>query len=258
MVALHQRAYAAGHITGEQSMNKPVDDAVARAALRQRFPKPTAPAAAFQCASILGSNAYLLYLVMTKQASPVSLVAFHVIELILLSVVAHTVLLFVPKSARMPGAEGQPIGARIFTLAFAVAWLFGVYSFSLIVDKKNLDLLAHLPGWFERLEAMHIIVPLALSAFLTIIGVLGDWLGWRSRGGMFIPQYAMSTAPKILTLVFAPIVAALCGMAFMDRNPEFALFAWSGAYLTIKAGSELLILLWQCLGMPEARPAGSK
>ena len=101
-------------------MKKPVDDATARAALRQRFPKPSTPAAAFQFASILGSNAYLLYLVMAKQASPASLVAFNVLELILLSVIAHTVLLCVPKAARMPGAEGQPIGARIFTLAFAV------------------------------------------------------------------------------------------------------------------------------------------
>jgi len=239
-------------------MKKPVDDATARAALRQRFPKPSTPAAAFQFASILGSNAYLLYLVMAKQASPASLVAFNVLELILLSVIAHTVLLFVPKAARMPGAEGQPIGARIFTLAFAVVWLYGVYSLSLTIDKKNLDLLAHLPGWIERLEAMHILVPLALSVVLTIIGALGDWFGWRRRGGMFIPQWAMSGAPKILTLVLAPIVAMFVGGAFVSRDAEFALIAWSGTYLAVKTGAELLILAWQCLGMPEARPKDSK
>lgn len=239
-------------------MKKTTDDAAALATLRQRFPKPSAPAAAFQIASILASNAYLLYLVITLQASPVSLVAFNVLELILLSVIAHTVLLFVPKDARMPGAQGQPIGARLFTLAFAAAWLYGVYSLSLTVDRKNLDALAHIPTWLERLQAMHILVPLALSVFLTIAGVLGDWLGWRRRGGMFIPQWAMSTAPKVLTLVLAPIAAMLCAGAFASRDPATALLVWSGAYLAVKAGSELLILVWQCLGMPEAKARGGK
>src|SRR5512141_610080 len=99
------------------SMDKPRDDTAMRA-LRQRFPKPGGAAAAFQCASIVASNAYLLYLVATAQASPASLVAFNVIELILLSVIAHLVLLGVPLSARMPGAEGQNIGSRIFVLIF--------------------------------------------------------------------------------------------------------------------------------------------
>ena len=85
---------------------------------------------------ILASNAYLLFLVVTAQASPASLVAFNVIELILLSVIAHLVLIGVPPSARMPGAEGQNISSCIFVLIFVAGWLYAVYSFSLMVDKK--------------------------------------------------------------------------------------------------------------------------
>jgi hypothetical protein len=235
-------------------MDKPRDDAAVHAAMRQRFPKPRGAAAAFQFASILASNAYLLYLVVTAQASPVSLVAFNVLELIAFGLISHLVLLGVPSSARMPGAEGQNIGARIFTLVFAVGWLYAVYSFSLMVDKKNLELLAQTPGILARLQAMHIIVPLLLSVSLALVGTIGDWLSWRRSGGMFIPQMAMSGAPKILTLVFAPIVSAMCGMGFMKNQPEIATIAWSATYLLVKALSELGILAWQYFGMPEAKP----
>lgn len=236
-------------------MDKPCDDTGMRAALRQRFPKPRGSAAAFQCASILTSNAYLLFLVATARASPASLVAFNVIELILLSVIAHLVLLGVPPSASMPGAEGQNIGSRLFVLIFVAGWLYAAYSFSLMIDKKNLEVLAQTPGIWAKLQAMHITVPLLLSVSLAIVAAAGDWLAWRRRGGMFIPQMAMSAGPKILTLVFAPIVCAMCGLAFVDSHPELALIAWSAIYLLVKALSELGMLAWQYFGMPEAKPS---
>jgi hypothetical protein len=235
-------------------MDKPRDDPAVLAALRQRFPKPRGAAAVFQFASIVASNTYLLFLVVTAQASPASLVAFNVIELILLSVIAHLVLLGVPALARMPGAESGNIASRIFVLIFIAGWLYAVYSFSLMIDRKNLEVLAQTPGIWAKLQAMHITVPLLLSASLAIVGTVGDWLTWRRRGGMFIPQMAMSGGPKILTLVFAPIVSAMCGFAFVDGHPEFALIAWSAIYLLVKALSELGMLAWQYFGMPEAKP----
>ena len=227
------------------------DDA-AQIALRERFPKPRASAAAYQFFVILASNAYLLYLVVVGQMSPVSLVAFNVCELILLSVIAHLAQIPIPRSARLPDTDQGGILRRIFVLAFIVVWLGGVYSIGLMVDAKHLTIVAHLPGIFAKFESLNIVTPLLMSGSLALVGVIGDWSTWHRRGGFYISEMAMSTAPKILTLVLAPIVSAICGFAFMHQSPEFAVIAWSGAYLAIKALSELGIFAWQCFGMPAA------
>jgi len=46
-------------------------EAAELAALRKRFPKPTKAAAAFQVATILAVNGYLVYLVSKGELSPV-------------------------------------------------------------------------------------------------------------------------------------------------------------------------------------------
>jgi len=231
---------------------KPSGDAAVQIALRERFPKPRASAAAYQCAVILASNAYLLYLVAAGQVFPVSLVAFNVCELILLSVIAHLAQIPIPKIARLPSTDQGGILSSIFVLGFMFVWLGGVYSIGLVVDAKHLDALAHIAGIFAKFESLNIVTPLLMSGSLALAGVVGDWSTWHRRGGLYVSEMAMSTAPKILTLVLAPIVSAICGFAFMHQSPEFAVIAWSGAYLAVKVLSELGVFAWQCFGMPAA------
>ncbi|HEY2394857.1 MAG TPA: hypothetical protein VGH81_02590 [Rudaea sp.] len=231
-------------------------DAAVQIALRERFPKPRASAAAYQFFVILASNAYLLYLVVAGRVFPVSLVASNVCELILLSVIAHLPQIPIPRSARLPDTDQGGILRRILVLGFALLWLSGVYSIGLMVDAKHLNVLAQFPGIFAKFESLNIVTPLLMSGSLALVGVIGDWSTWHRRGGLYVSEMAMSAAPKILTLVLAPIVSAICGFAFIRQSPEFAVIAWSGAYLAVKALSELGMFAWQCSGMPESATQG--
>jgi hypothetical protein len=141
-------------------------------------------------------------------------------------------------------------------LGFALLWLSGVYSIGLMVDAKHLNVLAQFPGIFAKFESLNIVTPLLMSGSLALVGVIGDWSTWHRRGGLYVSEMAMSAAPKILTLVLAPIVSAICGFAFIRQSPEFAVIAWSGAYLAVKALSELGMFAWQCSGMPESATQG--
>jgi len=227
-------------------------------ALRQRFPKPGGPAAAYQCAVILLTNGYLLYLVVSGQSSPVAIAAFNICELVMLSVIGHLALVPVPKAQRMGDPQAVGILQRIVILALTSVWLGFVYSISLSFDSAHINQVRNAHGVFEALDDLNIVWPLLLAAVATLTATLGDLARWRAQGGMFVPQMAMSAVPKILTLVFAPIPAVLISVPFAKDHPGSQAIAWSLIYLGIKAAAELGILAWQYIGMPSAKPQGRK
>jgi hypothetical protein len=222
--------------------------------LRQRFPKPTGPAALYQGGVIVLTNAYLLYLVFTHQTSPVAIAAFNVCELVLLGVIAHLVLIPVPKNQRLGDAQNMGLPQRIGILAVMLVWLAIAYRISLLTDEVHVEQVLHAGGVMSALESLNIVTPLLLSGAAALAGAIGDWSYWRRNGGVFIPQMAMSTGPKILTLLMAPIPAALLSEAFVRAQPEFALIMWSATYLAIKSTMELGMLAWQYAGMPGKEP----
>ena len=223
------------------------------AALRKRFPKPTNAAAAFQAATILGINGYLAYLVANGSASPVSIAAFNLGELVLLSVIAHLALIPVPNESRMSDARSGPLLQKIVVMALGVAWLGGVYAISVSIDTPHIAQIRQAPGLLAALVSLNVATPL-LTGLATAFGTFNDLMRWRSKGGLFVPQYAMSAAPKILTLIIAPIPAVLVAAKYAKTDLAMALIVWCAVYIAIKTAFELLILAFQYFGMPEAKP----
>jgi len=240
-------------------MARPGDNNAAQlAALRQRFPKPSAPAAVFQCTQIVLVNAYLVYLVATAQTSPVGIAAFNLAELIVLSVVSHLVLLPVPKAARLGDAGAGNIVQKILVMALSLTWLGGIYWLSVGFDKVHIEQLRSAPNPLVAFADLHILWPLLFSAGATVAATLGDLARWRRKGGTFVPEYAMSGGPKILTLLIAPIPALLVSEHFQQTDLPAALLAWSATYLGLKCVFELGMFAWQCLGMPEREVATAR
>ena len=232
-------------------------DAAEMAALRQRFPKLPPAAVAYQSVAIVATNAFLLYLVVAGKSSPVAIAAYGIVELIALSVIAHLALIPVPKELRV-GDPDMPIVQRISVIGLSLIWLAGIYYVSLCVDIDRLRQTLHTAGVLTALEDLNILWPLLISAALAAFGMLGDWSDWHRRGGMFVPKLAMSAAPKILTLIVAPIPAVLIAEAWAKSHPGTAAIAWSLVYLAIKAIAELGMLAWQAIGMPESTPDADK
>lgn len=226
------------------------------AALRQRFPKPSPPAALYQCVTILLVNGYLLYLVVTGQSSPVAIAAFNLCELILLSIIAHLALIPVPKEQRFGVDPKQSIVQKIMVMALSLVWLGGIYYVSIGWDRAQIDRLRQAPNLFAAFDDMHILWPLVLSGVATAVATARDLMRWRAKGGMFVPEYALSGAPKILTLVLAPIPAVLIGEPYLKTGLAAAEVAWCVVYLAVKSIAELGILAFQFLGMPEAKDKG--
>jgi len=222
-------------------------------ALRQRFPKPGAGAAIYQFAVILVINGYLLYLVMRGQTSPVAITAFNFCELLILSVIGHLAQFPVPKAQRL-GDTGTSFLQRIVVLAFALVWLGFSYSISIGFDREHIEQVRNAANLLAALETLNIFRPLLLVAFTALTATIGDWAYWHRRGGLFVPQMAVSGAPKVLTLVFAPIPAMLIAAPFARNHPGMMAVAWSVVYLTVKSVMELGILAYQCIGMPSAAP----
>lgn len=224
------------------------------AALRQRFPRPSAAAAAFQVAMIFLVNGYLVYLVAKGQASPVGIAVFNLAELIVLSVVSHLVLSAVPKAARFGDAGTGNIAQKIVVMLLALVWLGGIYSFSVSFDTVHVAQLRDARNPLTALMELHILWPLLFSAGATVAATLTDFSRWKRKGGMFVPEYAMSGGPKILTLLIAPIPALLVSAHFQKTSLDDALLAWSATYLALKCLFELGMFAWQCLGMPQREP----
>ncbi|MEP7043473.1 MAG: hypothetical protein ABI843_10450 [Dokdonella sp.] len=231
-------------------MEKTRDDAADIEALRLRFPKPTPLAAAYQCATILGTNAFLFYLVVTGQSSPVAIALYGILEVLMLSAISHVALLPVPRDSRV-GDPAMPMLQRMGVLSLALIWLAGVYWISLSGDKAHLDPLLYSGDPLKALAALTIWRPLLISAVLVAVAAIGDWLDWRRRGGVFVSNMALSGAPKIVTLIVAPIPAVLISGAWVRDNPARAAIVWSLVYIAIKCAAEVLVLYWQYLGMPQ-------
>jgi hypothetical protein len=221
------------------------------AALRQRFPKPGAAAAVFQVATILSVNGYLVYLVATGQTSPVGIAVFNLAELVVLSAVSHLVLIAVPRDSRIGDAGTGGIAQKLIVMLLSLLWLDGIYWLSVSFDRAHIAQLRNAPDPLVALADLHILWPLLFSAGMIVFATLGDFARWRRKRGLFVPEYAMSAAPKILTLLLAPIPALLVSEHFQKTNLDDALLAWSATYLGLKCLFELGLFAWRCLGMPQ-------
>jgi len=226
-------------------------------ALRQRFPKPTLPAAIYQALTIVGMNAYLLYLVVQQQSSPVAIALFAVLELILMSLITNLALIGVPQPLRV-GSPAMPIPKRIFAIAFVSAGLLGVAWFGVSNDRERIVELIRQRDPIGALRELNILWPLLTSAALAASVSLGDRLRWSRTGGSFVNGTAMQAAPKFITAVVAPVVALLLSdHAYMMDSTRGAI-VWCIVYLALKSALELLFLAGHFFGMLDAGPRGGK
>ena len=229
-------------------------DAAELAALRKRFPKPTNAGAAFQVATILLVNGYLVYLVAIGQLSPVGIAAFNLAELIALSVIAHLALLAVPTASRLSDSQSGSLVQKIVMMAVGLGYLGAVYSLSVGIDRVHIEQLRQAPSLLAAAQSLNIAMPLLLTSLATAFATANDLMRWRAKGGLFVPQYAMSGAPKILTLIIAPIPAVLIAKGYAKADLATGLLVWCAVYIGIKTLFEFLILAFQYFGMPEAKP----
>jgi len=226
-------------------------------ALRQRFPKPTLPAAIYQALTVVGMNAYLLYLVLAQQSSPVAIALFAVLELIVMSLIANLALIGVPQPLRV-GSPPMPIPQRVFAIVFVSAGLLGIAWLGVSNDRERVLELIRQNDPLGALRELHILWPLLASAALAASVSLGDRLRWRRTGGSFVTGTAMQAAPKFLTAVIAPIVALLLSdHAYMMDRARGAII-WCIVYLAIKSAFELLFLAAHFFGMLDAGTRAGK
>jgi hypothetical protein len=219
-------------------------------ALRQRFPRPTLAAAAFQALSIVVMNAYLLYLVVQHASSPVAIALYSVLELIVLSIITNVALTGVPKPLRV-GSPDMPIVKRVFAIAVVSAFLCLVFWLSVRGDQEHIDQLRHAANPVDALRALNIFWPLLAMTALAVFGSIGDRMRWQGRGGPFATGAAMSAAPKFMTAIVGPIAAAMLSGGISGTNRAHAAVIWCIVFLAIKSALELLVLAWQFRGMPE-------
>lgn len=226
-------------------------------ALRQRFPKPTLPAAVYQALTIVGMNAYLFYLVLDRQSSPAAIALFAVLELIAMSLIANVALIGVPQPLRV-GSPDMPLPKRIFAIAFVSAGLLGIAWFGISNDRERIVELIRQRDPIGALGELHILWPLLASAVLAASVALGDRLRWRRTGGSFVTGTAMQAAPKFITAVIAPVVAMLLSdHAYMMDSARGAII-WCITYLAIKSAFELLFLAGHFFGMLDTGSRGGK
>lgn len=225
-----------------------MSDAAEMAALRQRFPKLAPIPAAYQALTILGTNAYLLYLLLRGEGSPSAFALYGVLELIAWSVIANTALIPVPKDLRV-GSPDVPLAGRIVAIAAFSAFLGGI-AWMCVPDREHIDQLLHAHDPVTALSDLHILWPLLASAALAAFGSIGDLMRWRAGGGPFVTGTAMAASSKFITAIVAPIAAVILSGAFAGAAAHRAM-VWSSAYLAIKCAAEFLMLGWQSLGMPE-------
>lgn len=227
-----------------------MSDAVETAALRERFPKLSPVAAAYQALTIVGTNGYLLYLLLMGEASPTAFALFGVLELIAWSVIANTALIPVPKEQRV-GSPDMPLSNRIMVIVAFSAFLGGI-AWACVPDGEHIDQLLHSPNPIAALADLHILWPLLASVVFAIFGSLTDLARWRRLGGPFVTGTAMAASSKFLTAIVAPVAANVLSGSSADAMHKA--LVWSCIYLAIKCAAELLILWWQAIGMPERQP----
>jgi hypothetical protein len=63
----------------------------------------------------------------------------------------------------------------------------------------------------------------------------------------------MAASSKFITAIVAPVAAAILSGTAGDAAHKA--LVWSSIYLAIKCASELLMLVWQSIGMPDKEGA---
>jgi len=221
-------------------------------ALRKRFGRPTPATAAFQALNIFVMNAYLLYLVVQHRSSPVAIALYSVLELILLSIITNVALTGVPKELRV-GSPDMPVLKRVLAIAVMSAILCFIFWLSVSGDQEHIDQLRHAANPIDALRALNVLWPLLAMAGLAVFGSIGDRLRWQARGGPFVTGAALSAAPKFMTAIVGPIVAAVASGGLGGENRAHAAVIWCIVFLAIKSALELLVLAWQFRGMPDGQ-----
>jgi hypothetical protein len=220
------------------------------AALRERFPKLPPLTAAYHALTIFATNGYLLYLLLRGETTPTAFALYGVLELIGWSVIANSALTPVPKDLRV-GSPDMPLVGRIMAIAAFSAFLGGI-AWLCVPDREHFDQLLRTRDPLAAFGELHILWPLLASISMAALGSIGDLMRWRRVGGPFVTGTAMAASSKFITVIVAPIAAA--AMSGSSGNAAHKALIWSVIYLAIKCGSEVLMLGWQSLGMPERQP----
>jgi hypothetical protein len=174
-------------------------------ALLARYPLGSPWEMARQFLSVAGSNAVVLYLLVTGRMRPFHLVVLVAIEALLLSAIAWIQSRLVPRSALME-SKPQPLRARLGTLAFGAVWLGFVYAIilgaMLGAGGEVLEAIRH-PLATLRQDAL--LWPLTLTATFAVTDAIRDWMHWRSMGGYFLSTPGFNSAARWLTLFLGGI-----------------------------------------------------
>src|SRR5258708_2596292 len=156
--------------------------------LRKRFSRPTSAAAAFQALSIVVMNAYLLYLVVQHESSPVAIALYSLLELIVLSIITNVALTGVPKALR-GGSPDMPILKRVLGIAGILAFLCFIFWLSVGGDREHIDQLRHAANPVDALRELNILWPLLALTGLAVFGSIGARLCWPA------PSRPLASAP---------------------------------------------------------------
>lgn len=230
-----------------------MSDAAEMAALRERFPKLPPLAAGYQALTIVGTNGYLLYLLLHGEATPTGLALFGVLELVAWSVIANAALIPVPKELRV-GSPDMPLAGRVLAIVAFSAFLCGI-AWVCVPDREHAEQLLHAPDPLAAFVDLHILWPLLASAVFAASASISDLARWRRIGGAFVTGTAMAASSKFLTAIVAPIAAKL--LTGSSGDSAHRALVWGCIYLAVKCAAELLMLAWQTIGMPDRKPSGA-
>ncbi|MEP6939093.1 MAG: hypothetical protein ABI846_04970 [Rudaea sp.] len=239
-------------------MQSNVDDVTETRAMRERFPKPSIGAAAFQATTIVLFNVYLLRLVLGGDISPLALAAFAILDIVALSLIGNLAVLVIPKEARVGDPMNDRVALKLTILVLFFAFFVAIYYASVQFDAPPMARFLHASSVADAFTQLHIGQPLLVSAALTASVTVQDLLRWRRSGGLFVPGYAVPGAAKFLTLMVTPIPAVLISDQFLDKGPSAAAIAWGVTYVAIKCAFELLMLAFQCSKALDAPADGDR
>lgn len=172
--------------------------------LMARYPLTSRWGLAFQIATTLSVNGVVVWLVTSGRMTPFELVVLVALEAALLIGIASVQSRLVPEEAR----EKNPMGLRerLGTLAFALFWLGGVYSFVFFGFVPSIEEMGRaLRDPLAFLASSTLKWPLLITLVGAAVDALQDAAHFRRHGGTFLSTPGFNGAARWLTLFLGGI-----------------------------------------------------
>lgn len=195
--------------------------------------------------SALVGNGLTAWFVASGRMTPLELVVLVVLEALMLGALAWAQLRFVPAHARP--RNPAPVGQRLFTLVFGLAWLGGVYGivFGFFVPQGEglSQLLADPLAFITDSELRW---PLLTSLAGALADARRDREHFASHGGQFLSTPGFNALARVLTLLLGGIPFAVPLFALVIAINFFIekLHAWTRSRQTLHPdNAELAVIL---------------